>query len=143
MSKAQTYRMTQQRRVILEELRKAKSHSSADEVYEMVRKRLPRISLGTVYRNLETLSELGEIRKLELGGTTKRFDWDPSMHYHILCVNCGRVDDAPVAPLNQLENELYGATVFTIIGHRLQFTGLCPECSKKGVSAGIIDSDEF
>ena len=48
VSKPQTYRMTQQRRVILEELRRTKSHSSADEVYEMVRKRLPRISLGTV-----------------------------------------------------------------------------------------------
>lgn len=140
VSKPQTYRMTQQRRVILEELRRAKSHSSADEVYEMVRKRLPRISLGTVYRNLEILSELGEIRKLELGGTTKRFDWDPSKHYHILCINCGRVDNAPLAPLNQLEDELYGATVFTIIGHRLEFTGLCPECSKKGVSAGLIDA---
>ena len=140
MDKPQGYRMTQQRRVILEELRRSKSHSSADEIYEMVRRHLPRISLGTVYRNLEILSELGEIRKLELGGTTKRFDYDPTKHYHILCVNCGRVDNAPLAPLNQLEDELYGATVFTIIGHRLEFTGLCPECSKKGVSAGLIDS---
>ncbi|UCH24096.1 MAG: transcriptional repressor [Deltaproteobacteria bacterium] len=122
--------MTQQRQIILEELRQVNSHPSADEVYEMVRKRLPRISLGTVYRNLEILSELGEIQKLELGGDLKRFDRNPIKHYHIRCMRCGRVDDAPIAPLNQIENELYGATVYTIIGHRLEFEGLCPQCSK-------------
>ena len=113
------YRMTRQREVILEEIRNAKTHPSADEVYEMVRKRLPRISLGTVYRNLEILSKLGEIQKLELGGDIKRFDWNPKKHYHIRCLNCGRVDNAPVAPLKQIEDELYGATVYTIFGHRL------------------------
>ena len=130
MQKNQLYRMTRQRQIILEELRTVDSHPSADEVYEMVRKRLPRISLGTVYRNLEILSELGEIQKLELGGDLKRFDRKPNKHYHIRCMNCGRVDDAPIAPLNQVEDELYGTTVFTIIGHRLEFEGLCPRCSK-------------
>jgi len=87
--------------------------------------------LGTVYRNLEILSELGEIQKLQLSGSLKRFDWDTNKHYHIRCVRCNRVDNAPIAPLNQLEDELYGATVFEIIGHNLEFTGFCPECSKK------------
>jgi Fur family ferric uptake transcriptional regulator len=130
VQKNQLYRMTRQRQIILEELRKVDIHPSADEVYEMVRKRLPRISLGTVYRNLEILSDLGEIQKLELGGDLKRFDRKPNKHYHIRCMNCGRVDDAPIAPLNQVEDELYGATVYTIIGHRLEFEGLCPRCSK-------------
>jgi Fur family ferric uptake transcriptional regulator len=124
------HRMTRQREVILEEIRRAKVHPSADEVYEMVRKRLPRISLGTVYRNLDILSELGEIQKLELGGDIKRFDWNPRKHYHIRCLNCGRVDNAPIAPLKQIEDELYGTTVYTIIGHRLVFEGLCPQCTR-------------
>ena len=124
-------RMTRQRKIILEELRKVKTHPSADEIYEMVRLRLPRISLGTVYRNLEILSELGEIQKLQLSGALKRFDWDTNKHYHIRCVRCNRVDDAPIAPLNQIEDELYESTVFEIIGHNLEFVGLCPECSKK------------
>ena len=135
MQKNQLYRMTRQRQIILEELRKVDTHPSADEVYETVRKRLPRISLGTVYRNLEILSELGEIQKLELGGDLKRFDRKPNKHYHIRCMNCGRVDDAPIAPLNQVEDELYGATVYTIIGHRLEFEGLCPQCSKTSETA--------
>lgn len=131
MQKEKNLRMTRQRKVILEEVRKLNTHPSADEIYEVVRHRIPRISLGTVYRNLEVLSELGEIQKLELSGLLKRFDWDTRKHYHIRCVRCNRVDDAPIAPLNQLDNELYGATVFEIIGHNLEFTGLCPECSRK------------
>ncbi len=131
MQKEKNLRMTRQRKVILEELRKLNTHPSADQIYEVVRHRLPRISLGTVYRNLEVLSELGEIQRLELSGLLKRFDWNTKKHYHIRCVRCSRVDDAPIAPLNQLDNELYGATVFEIIGHNLEFTGLCPECSRK------------
>jgi Fe2+ or Zn2+ uptake regulation protein len=129
------YRMTRQREVILEEIRNAQAHPSADEVYEMVRKRLPRISLGTVYRNLDILSARGDIQKLELGGDIKRFDWNPKKHYHIRCLNCGRVDNAPVAPLKQIEDELYGATVYTIIGHRLVFEGLCPKCTRAAESS--------
>ncbi|MBC8247456.1 MAG: transcriptional repressor [Deltaproteobacteria bacterium] len=127
--------MTRQRLVILEVLKKMDCHPSADQVFHEVRQQLPRISLGTVYRNLETLSELGQIQKLGLGGATKRFDWDTQKHYHIRCVECGRVDDAPIAPLQKIENTLYGATVFTIIGHRLEFTGFCPNCSQANLSA--------
>lgn len=123
-------RMTRQRRVILEELRKENSHPTADVLYEMVRKRLPKISLGTIYRNLEILTTLGEIQTLEISGSQKRYDGIPQKHYHIRCIHCGRMDDAPIAPLNRLEDELYGATVYTIMGHRLEFMGLCPECSR-------------
>jgi Fe2+ or Zn2+ uptake regulation protein len=130
MVQSDKLRMTQQRRVILEELRKHNIHPTADMLYEIVRARLPRISLGTVYRNLEILTALGEIQTLEVSGNQKRFDGNPNKHYHIRCLQCSRVDDAPIAPLAQLEDELYGTTVYTIIGHRLEFIGLCPECSK-------------
>jgi Fur family ferric uptake transcriptional regulator len=129
-------RITKQRQVILEELRQMETHPSADEIYKVVRRRLPRISLGTVYRNLEVLAQMGEIQKLELSGSIKRYDWNTNKHYHIRCVRCDRVDDAPIAPLKQLEGELYESTVFEIIGHNLEFIGLCPECSKK---IGTID----
>jgi Fe2+ or Zn2+ uptake regulation protein len=122
-------RMTPQRRVILEEIRRTNNHPAADEIYARVRKRLPRISLGTVYRNLDVLCELGEIQRLELSGAVKRYDGIAKKHYHIRCVCCGRVDDAPIAPLNELEDDLYGTTVYEIIGHNLEFTGLCPQCT--------------
>ncbi len=135
MKTSPQYRMTRQRKVILEEVqRDLDRHMTADEIYEEVRKRLPRISLGTVYRNLEILAELGAIQKLELSGSIKRFDGNPSRHYHIRCMRCGRVDNAPVAPLRQIEDKLYGATVFTILGHRLEFEGFCPKCSKEAAA---------
>ncbi len=122
-------RMTKQRRLILDVLRKNNVHPTADVVYELVRRHLPRISLGTVYRNLEILTALGEIQTLELSGSQKRYDGNPCKHYHIRCMHCGVLDDAPIAPFNQLEDKLYNATVFTILGHRLEFLGLCPACS--------------
>ena len=123
-------RMTRQRRVILEELRKVKTHPSADEVYEMVRKRLPRISLGTVYRNLEVLSESGDIQKLEPGSSLKRFDGNPSEHFHIRCIHCDRIADAAIEHGLKVDLEKVNSSDFEIIGHRLEFYGLCPECSK-------------
>jgi len=131
MNESVKKRSTRQRQIILEMIQQLKVHPSADELWTLVRQKLPRISLGTVYRNLEVLVEMGQIQKLELGGTVKRFDWDPQPHYHIRCLQCGRVDDAPLAPLNQIENDLYGSTVYEIIGHRLEFIGLCPACSRK------------
>ena len=130
MSEQQFRRNTRQREVILDELRKLRSHPTAVGLYEIVRRRLPRISLGTVYRNLDVLCELGEIQRLELSGATKRYDGVAKKHYHIRCVDCGRVDDAPIAPLNELEDDLYGTTVYEILGHNLEFTGLCPKCAK-------------
>ena len=128
MQKHLNLRMTRQRKVILEELRKVKTHPSADELYEMVRKRLPRISLGTVYRNLEILSESGDIQKLEPGWALKRFDGDPSEHCHIRCVRCDRIADAPTPDL-KVDLKGINPADFEIIGHRLEFLGLCPECS--------------
>ena len=137
LQKQQSFRMTRQRGIILEELRRNNTHPSADEIYERVRKRLPRISLGTVYRNLEILSELGEIQKLETGSSIKRFDGNPVRHYHIRCICCDRVVDAPVEPLINTSKDIHEATSYKIIGHRFKFIGVCPECSDDAVAPGL------
>jgi Fur family ferric uptake transcriptional regulator len=124
-------RSTEQRRIILEELKNAKTHPTANEVYDMVRKRLPRISLGTVYRNLEILSEAGLIQKLELAGTQKRFDGTVENHYHVRCLVCGRVEDLPMDPIPSLDNALSGYSGYKILWHRLEFMGLCPKCQSE------------
>jgi Fur family ferric uptake transcriptional regulator len=120
--------MTRQRQVILEELRSVNTHPSADEIYEMVRKRLPRISLGTVYRNLEILSERGEIQKLELGCRLKRFDGVAEGHYHMRCFGCSRVIDAPSDSDVFVSYKLKENTDFKVTGHKLEFIGICPAC---------------
>ncbi len=136
MLNRQNHRMTLQRKIILEELKKVKTHPGADEIYAMVRKRLPRISLGTVYRNLEVLSELKEIQKIESVDTLKRFDGTPENHYHIKCIKCDRIDDAPFNIETGLEKKIRPFTDFTIIGHRLEFIGVCSECSSNRKKTG-------
>jgi Fur family ferric uptake transcriptional regulator len=123
--------MTSQRKVILEELRGVDTHPTADRIYEMVRRRLPRISLGTVYRNLETLAEQGLIRKYESAGSQRRYDGDPSNHYHVRCLRCGRLDDVPLSPVADVEHLLKDRTEYEIVGHRLEFEGICPDCRRR------------
>lgn len=121
-------RMSRQRKAILKALMGVTSHPTADEVYEMVRRKLPHISLGTVYRNLEILSAGGMIQKLQLGSTQMRFDGNTTNHYHVRCVGCGRVDDVPMNTLDSCEDVLRDKCGYQITGHRLEFIGICPRC---------------
>ncbi len=125
-------RITKQRKIIIEELGKTQSHPTAAEIYEAVRKRLPKISLGTVYRNLEFLSEIGVIQKLEMAGAQMRFDRTTSNHYHIRCVICRRVDDAPMKPSNSIDPALSENSGYSILRHKIEFMGICPNCKASG-----------
>jgi Fur family ferric uptake transcriptional regulator len=127
-------RMTEQRQVILDELRRVNTHPTADEVYELVRRRLPHISMGTVYRNLDLLSESGLIRKLDFG-PQMRFDGDMTEHYHVRCVRCGRIGDVRGVSVGGLDEFRGKGTDFDIIGYRLEFIGICPSC-RKAVKGG-------
>jgi Fur family ferric uptake transcriptional regulator len=124
-------RLTSQRQIILEELRKVKSHPTATEMYDMVRKRLPRIGLGTVYRNLELLAKLGIIRKLEGDCKQKRFDGDISPHYHVRCIKCNRVDDIFIKMDRELEKSAASCCDYKILDHHVQFSGICSKCLPK------------
>lgn len=122
-------RLTTQRQIILEELSKVKSHPTANEVYDLVRKRLPRIGLGTVYRNLELMAESGIILKLEVGGTQKRFDATTELHYHIRCMDCGRVDDIELPVQYQINEAASENTSYEVFSHHIEFSGTCEQCS--------------
>lgn len=121
-------RMTSQREIILAELRESRQHLSADELYERVRKFMPRISLATVYRNLETLSEAGMIAKLEISGRQKRFDADIHPHDHIYCVRCHRVDNIDFDRKMVDEIVIASDKGYRITGYRVEFTGICSSC---------------
>lgn len=123
-------RMTNQREMILRELRKSKSHLTADELYERVKKFMPRISLATVYRNLEILSELEMIRKLEISGRQKRFDSELEDHDHIYCVQCHRIENLDIGK-KQVDLAVVDMKGYAITGRRLEVTGVCPRCQKK------------
>ena len=121
-------RNTRQRQVILEELQKLESHPSATALYEIVRERLPNISLGTVYRNLDLLARTGLIQKLNTGHNEARFDGVTKHHYHVCCSICGKVADVYDAPVEINESAIGELQGFDIHGHQLQFIGICPEC---------------
>ncbi len=128
-------RMTHQRRVVLEELKKTTAHPTADELYEAVRKRLPNISLGTVYRNLEILSACGQALKLDLGEGKKRFDATLTPHYHLRCTQCGRIIDVPYVPIDRkIEEKLRSLGNFKITGVQVHFEGICDKCMEKATS---------
>lgn len=129
MEKLPGMRLTTQRQIILEELAKVTSHPTANEVYDMVRKRLPRIGLGTVYRNLELMADSGIILKLEVGGTQKRFDATVAPHYHIRCISCGKVDDIDIKVQEQINAKAAEASDYDILGHHIEFTGICSDCT--------------
>ncbi len=123
-------RMTVQKKLILETLKGVKTHPTADELYSLLKKKLPKISLGTVYRNLEQLSEKGIIKKLDSIDSQKRFDGDISPHYHIKCIKCGKVGDIHVSPIS-LPKEVVEHTDYKILNHDLELTGICSSCQKK------------
>jgi len=128
-------RNTRQRQVVLEELRRVTTHPTAAELFVQVRRRLPRISLGTVYRNLELLSREGVIRKLNLGGGEARFDGNTQHHEHLRCIRCGRVDDVGARPEELVATDLArrgpaASGGYQILGYRLEILGICPRCAQ-------------
>lgn len=131
MQQLPNMRLTTQRQIILEELSKVTSHPTANEVYDMVRKRLPRIGLGTVYRNLELMADTGVILKLEVGGTQKRFDATTAPHYHIRCSCCGRVDDVHIEVQHQIDQLARESSNYEILGHHIEFSGICHDCQNE------------
>jgi Fur family ferric uptake transcriptional regulator len=128
MNRTVARRQTPQRQVVLEELRKLSTHPTAAELYQLTRRRLPKISLGTVYRNLELLAQMGVIRKLEIGGSEARYDGMLERHYHVRCVACGRVEDARDLPAQPVYDEIDTLSGYQILDHRLEFVGICPTC---------------
>jgi len=122
------HRRTKQREVILRVLRSANSHPTVAWIYDEVRKEIPHISLGTVYRNLKLLREAGEVLEIDLGGAVSRFDGNPDNHYHFRCEKCGRVFDVDEPVNKELDERVAQEMDFEVLYHRIEFHGLCKEC---------------
>ena len=125
-------RMTQQRRMILEIVKRPGSHLSADEVFMLVREKIPNISLATVYRNLEVLATAGQISQFVTSDGLRRYDVGPQRHYHLHCVRCGLIWDLPAKIFPDFEEIAHGNSGCRILGHVLEFEGICNQCSSKG-----------
>lgn len=121
---------SRQREAIKEYLIQTKEHPTADTVYMYIKKSFPNISLGTVYRNLNLLSEQGEILKVNCQDGSDRFDGNYKPHYHFLCNECGRVFDLEMESIDHI-NVIAGAKFQgKIEGNVTFFHGSCPECQE-------------
>ena len=128
-------RSTRQRRLVLEAVSGTKSHPTAEWVYEAVRRELPRVSLGTVYRNLQRLVDEGRIRSFVREGRI-RYDADIELHDHFSCDRCGLLMDIPrVTECLSAERRLR-ARGFAVAGRTLEFHGLCRKCRRSAAING-------
>jgi len=126
-------RHSRQRERILELLRSTSSHPTADWLYEKLKKEFPRLSLGTVYRNLALLTDQGAVKKIQFGSTFDRFEARVEPHYHLICDNCKNIIDLEMKPLTDLTEKANRLSKdFAIHSHRVDFYGLCAHCLAKG-----------
>jgi Fe2+ or Zn2+ uptake regulation protein len=123
-------RITRQRRIIIEEMRSMRSHPTASELYEVVRRKLPNISLATVYRNLEMMTGKGLIQKIVIDSRLKRFDANPEVHYHARCIRCGAINDIFIGSeiISLFRNKLDNLENFEIMDARIELLGHCEKC---------------
>ncbi len=128
-SQAPRRRNTRQRGLVLSSVENRYDHPSADDVYEDVRKDDPHISRATVYRNLHLLANSGMIISIHTN-SGERFDRRVDDHAHIICKVCGRVEDAPAPTLDNIDQAAANATGYTVEGHEVLFSGVCPSCQR-------------
>lgn len=134
-------RMTRQRSVILDTLMSMRSHPTADELYAVVRRQLPSVSLGTIYRNLDLLARSGQVRKLDTGGSQARFDAEMKPHHHVRCTACGRVDDVAITRENGIRRPEQSTHGFRITGYRIEYDGYCPDCQHGNRIAASVSTE--
>ena len=125
---------SRQRQVIKDFLMTRKDHPTADVVYTNVRREYPNISLGTVYRNLSLLADLGEIRRLQVGDGVDHYDADTSKHYHVVCTECGSVTDVKINDIDHLTDSANEDYDGEIQGHVTYFYGVCGDCHSRKLS---------
>ena len=125
-----TKRNTIQRSLVFEAVNKLRCHATADEIYEAIVTEHPNISRATVYRNLNLLSEMGDIRKIEIPGGADRFDHMCHDHCHVKCEKCGRVLDVDMVYITGLEKNIKNVCGFAFTGNDILFRGVCPDCQK-------------
>jgi Fur family peroxide stress response transcriptional regulator len=126
---------SKQREKIFQVLKRTRSHPTAEWVYERVREQMPRISLGTVYRNLSILKQQGKVRELDFGEGHSRYDAFVDEHYHFVCEQCGGVIDLEAPRHNNLSEQLQVAVPGRVRAHRLDFFGVCSSCLEKEEAA--------
>ena len=123
-------RMTSQRIAILDYLAEA-YHPTAEDIYTAIVAKNPHISMATVYNNLNKLTDAGYLLELTYGDDASRYDFNIGKHYHVVCQECGIVEDLFYPLLEDVESVAETLTGYKIVGHRMEVFGVCPKCQHK------------
>ena len=137
-------RQTRQRALIFEIVASTEIHPTADWIYEQARRKMPRLSMGTVYRNLQVLEREGRIRAIDTWGRAVRYDADLSPHYHFVCDGCGAITDLEKPEGSDARVAgLMHARGYTLTEHLLEFRGRCPGCRKNERAKARAERDKI
>ena len=123
-------RLTRPRRIILDVVRSTDTHPTAASVYRRVRRKLPRVSLATVHRNLRQLATQGLLVERS-AADGMRFDGNTGVHDHFTCVACGRIYDVPARPRSAVRRRMASSTAFEVFDYRMEFYGRCGACRRR------------
>lgn len=134
--KASGHRLTPQRRAICRVLAESKEHPSAQMIFEVLHRQDDTLSLGTVYNTLDALTRLGVVTTLgEVGDSdSTRYDADTGPHVNLACVRCLRIIDIQSAYVHQLAAEIEQTSGYALLGARVLYYGICPECQAKNIA---------
>lgn len=125
-------RITPQRQAICAYLAGSDEHPTAAMIYQALKEEMPSLSLMTVYNALNTLAELGAIQVLgQAGDDTVHYDPDTDPHVNVVCISCQKIIDVPSDQLPKIREEIDSQSGFRLLGARMMFYGLCPECQAK------------
>jgi Fur family peroxide stress response transcriptional regulator len=124
--------LTPQRMAVLRILATSDGHPSVEQIYDRVRQDFPMTSLGTIYKTVTLLKEMGEVLELGFSDDSNRYDGNkPYPHPHLICVECRRIIDPDIPGLGMIPEQVGEKTGYQILTHRLDFYGVCPECQEK------------
>lgn len=128
---ARTLNKSRQREAIINYLMSNRNHPTADEIYHAIKKDFPRVSLGTVYRNLALLSGLGAIQKISCGDSSEHFDGNTMPHNHFICDKCGCITDLEMENIDFVDTLASKNFNGEIRGHNIYFCGICENCKNQ------------
>ena len=124
-------RNTIQKELVRNAVYEMKRHVTANEVYEFIKEAYPTIGKGTVYRNLDILTEEGALRKIEVPDGPNRFDFTLNKHYHVRCVKCGNVSDVDMDEIPDLIERIHNTHGMKFLDYDILFKGICLKCREK------------
>jgi Fur family transcriptional regulator, peroxide stress response regulator len=125
--------MSKQKDIIYSIVASTMTHPTADWIYQGARRKMPRISLGTVYRNLKILTEEGRLLEITTRKGPSRYDANTTHHSHLRCLNCDRLEDLPEREF-QVVSHSRKIRKFMILETRVELIGLCPDCKNKSIN---------